>query len=202
MTINTLSETLKERFGENLLLKAIEFPSNMVNFISIRDNPLKIRAVVLDNDREFHLIINKAKGEIFHDCPSFLIHSEKEQKVCIHFLKLLLLIKENIALEILNDFQSYTLTLEDFGSKKKSKNFAILANNCFKRSNCVEGLNYLKKAVIDQYECGIYDRIEGWFEGLGIKFKVSPRIDGCLMHQGKKCVRNFTFIFPQLGKEL
>ena len=52
--------------------------------------------------------------------------------------------------------------------------------------------------VIDQYVCGIYDRIEGWFEGLGIKYKASPQINGCLMYEGKKCVKRYTFNFPEV----
>ncbi len=55
--------------------------------------------------------------------------------------------------------------------------------------------------VIDQYICGIYDRIEGWFEGLGLKFSVSPQIIGCLMHEGQKCIRNYTFNFPEITVE-
>jgi hypothetical protein len=65
----------------------------------------------------------------------------------------LLLLKQNVALDILNDIENYTLTSEDFGSKKKSKNFLKLATNCFQTNNCVEGLNYLNKAIINQCEC-------------------------------------------------
>jgi len=49
--------------------------------------------------------------------------------------------------------------------------------------------------VLDDYVCGIYDRIEGWFEGLGMKFDVSPQINNCLMNEGKKCIRTFKFFF-------
>ncbi|MFX0070297.1 MAG: DUF6125 family protein [Candidatus Hermodarchaeota archaeon] len=52
--------------------------------------------------------------------------------------------------------------------------------------------------VIEQYNCGIYDRIEGWFEGLGIKYGVYPQINGCLKYQGKKCIRNYSFNFPNV----
>jgi hypothetical protein len=52
--------------------------------------------------------------------------------------------------------------------------------------------------VIDQYKCGIYDRIDGWFEGLGLKFSVIPQINECLMHKGQKCIRKYIFKFPEL----
>jgi len=56
-------------------------------------------------------------------------------------------------LKILANLSKYNLTSEDFGSKKKSKNFIKLANICFESKNCVEGLNYLNKAIINQYDC-------------------------------------------------
>ena len=149
----SLSDVLKDKFGEKLYSKSKNFPNNKINIIRLKEDPIKINTIILDNDREFHLVIDGKRGEIFHDCPSFLIHSEREKKICIHFVKLLLLIKNHIALEILKDFESYSLTSEDFGSKKKSKNFLLLADNCFEINNCVEGLSYLNKAIINQYEC-------------------------------------------------
>jgi len=149
----SLSDVLIEKFGEKLYSKSKNFPNNKINIIRLKENPIKINSIILDNDREFHLIIDGKRGEIFHDCPNFLIHSEREKKICIHFVKLLLLIKNHLALEIAKDFENYSLTSEDFGSKKKSKNFLLLANNCFETNNCVEGLSYLNKAIINQYEC-------------------------------------------------
>ena len=63
----------------------------------------------------------------------------------------------------------------------------------FEMQQCFAYDGIKRIGVLDQYICGIYDRIEGWFEGLGIKFKVTPQIDGCLMHKGEKCIRNFFF---------
>jgi len=154
MTINSLLELIINEFGLDLYEKSVNFPKNKINIISIREDPIKIRSIILENEREFHLIINSKKREIFHDCPSFLIHSEKKDKICIHFIKLLLIIKESIAVKILEDLQNLNLTSEDFGSKKKSKNFLILSNSCFEGNiNCVEGLSYLNKAIINQCEC-------------------------------------------------
>ena len=56
-----------------------------------------------------------------------------------------------------------------------------------------DGVN--KMGVIDQYQCGIFDRIEGWFEGLAIKYEVSPRVEGCMMHKEGKCYRDFKVIW-------
>jgi len=86
MKTKMLSEIIIEKFGLELYKKAQDFPNNKINIISLYERPIKIRSIVLDNDREFHLIINEKKGEIFHDCPTFLIHSEREDKICIHIL--------------------------------------------------------------------------------------------------------------------
>ncbi len=56
-----------------------------------------------------------------------------------------------------------------------------------------EGINRI--GVIEEYECAIYERIEGWFETLEIKYDVKPNIEGCLMHRNGKCVRVFNFYF-------
>ena len=153
MIKKSLNELLIGKFGEKLFEKSLGFPNNKINITFFREVPLKVNTIVLDNEREFHLIIDQNKKEIFHDCPSFLIYSEKEKKICIHLIKTLLIIKEKLSREILNEFHNYKLTSEDLGSTKKSKNFLLLANNCFEVNNCVEGLSYLNKAIINQSEC-------------------------------------------------
>lgn len=51
--------------------------------------------------------------------------------------------------------------------------------------------------VIDIYECGIFERIEGWFESLGIPYDVEPKIKGCMMHEQGICMRKFKFYFKK-----
>ncbi|MFX0026097.1 MAG: hypothetical protein ACFE8M_06755 [Candidatus Hermodarchaeota archaeon] len=152
MVDNSLVELLKDKFGLNLYKKSSEFPTNKINIISFEETPINIRCIILDEDREFHLIIDEKNYEIFHDCPTFLIHTELGDKICIHILKLLLILKEKISLKIFRELKKYNLTSED-GSKKKSDNFLILANSCLDGDNYVEGLSYLNKAIINQYEC-------------------------------------------------
>ena len=153
MTKKLLSEIIIERYGKELYKKSVEFPKNKINIISLKEDPIKIRAVILDNEREYHLIINENKNEIFHDCPTFLIHSEIDDKICIHLIKLLTMIKPSISLELVEKISKMQLTSEDFGSKKKSANYLKLANTCINSNNCVEGLSYLNKAIINQQEC-------------------------------------------------
>jgi len=56
-----------------------------------------------------------------------------------------------------------------------------------------EGIKAL--GVIDRYECGIMLRIETWFDTLGIKYEVEPKVTGCMMHTNGQCFRNYQFFF-------
>lgn len=49
--------------------------------------------------------------------------------------------------------------------------------------------------VIDEYQCGIFDRIYGWFDALGLEYSVSPRVVGCMMNTDGKCFRVIRFRF-------
>lgn len=153
MTKKLLSEIIIERFGKELYKKSVELPKNKINTISLNEDPIKIRAIILDNEREYHLVINEDDKEIFHDCPTFLIHSEIDDKICIHLIKLLTMLNPLISLKLLENINEYDLTSEDFGSKKKSTNYLKLANICINSNNCVEGLSYLNKAIINQQDC-------------------------------------------------
>ena len=54
-----------------------------------------------------------------------------------------------------------------------------------------EGIKQL--GAIEQYQCGIFERIYGWFDGLGMKCSASPQVEGCMMHTDGKCFREITF---------
>ncbi|MCK4286911.1 MAG: hypothetical protein KAX18_11945, partial [Candidatus Lokiarchaeota archaeon] len=150
MTEKSILTLIVEKFGLNLYQKSLKFPSNKINIFFIRDEPLKIRSVILDNDREYHLIIDEKNNEVFHDCPLFLIHSERDKKICVHLIKLLMVVKIQYSNKILANLDKYILSSDDLGSKKKSKNFQILADSCYEGNNYVEALNYLNKAIGSQ----------------------------------------------------
>ena len=58
-----------------------------------------------------------------------------------------------------------------------------------------EGIKAL--GVIDRYECGIMLRIDTWLDTLGIKYKVEPKVTGCMMHTDGKCFRDYKFFFDK-----
>jgi hypothetical protein len=51
--------------------------------------------------------------------------------------------------------------------------------------------------VIDSYECGIMDRIEAWWNVIGIKWEVEPKVTGCMMHTDGVCYRDYKFFFEK-----
>lgn len=53
--------------------------------------------------------------------------------------------------------------------------------------------------VIEQYDCGIFLRIEGWLAGLGIGYEVEPEVTKCMMHTDGECWRNYTLGFSGAG---
>ncbi len=52
-----------------------------------------------------------------------------------------------------------------------------------------------KIGAIDKYQCGIFERFKGWFNGLGIEYTVTPQVDVCMMHIDGKCFRDFKLNF-------
>ncbi|MFX1236561.1 MAG: DUF6125 family protein [Promethearchaeota archaeon] len=53
-----------------------------------------------------------------------------------------------------------------------------------------------RMGIIEEYECGVFDRIDGWFNALGLKYDCKPVVNGCMMHEQGRCYRNYIFIFP------
>jgi hypothetical protein len=49
--------------------------------------------------------------------------------------------------------------------------------------------------LIDKYECGIFERILGWFEYLGLHHKMEPEVKECLLSKFGKCSVDFIFNF-------
>ncbi|HJX69456.1 MAG TPA: DUF6125 family protein [Dehalococcoidia bacterium] len=77
--------------------------------------------------------------------------------------------------------------------------FSLPAKNIlrgdFERCFAYEGIKGI--GAIEQYQCGIFERIYGWFDGLGMKYSVSPQVKGCMMHTDGKCFREITFAFDK-----
>jgi hypothetical protein len=65
----------------------------------------------------------------------------------------------------------------------------------FERCFAHEGMK--RMGVIDQYQCGIFERIYGWFDGIELDYSVWPEVEGCMMHSDGRCFREITFSFGE-----
>jgi hypothetical protein len=41
------------------------------------------------------------------------------------------------------------------------------------------------------------DRVESWFDSLGIRYEVKPKVIKCMMHTEGECYRDYTFFFEK-----
>jgi len=153
MTKKLIHEIISERFGVERYIESMKFPVNKINIISLKKNPIEIRAIIFDEEREYHLIIDERRNEIFHDCDVFFSGMDIDKKACPHLITLLLMVEPSISKDILNNINNFKFTSEDYSSKKKSKNYLELANTSIENNNCIEGLNYLNKAIFKNKDC-------------------------------------------------
>jgi hypothetical protein len=63
----------------------------------------------------------------------------------------------------------------------------------FEMEDCFAYKGIKRIGGIDQYDCGIFERVKGWFDGLGIEYKMTPEVKGCMFHTEGQCFRDFTF---------
>jgi hypothetical protein len=52
---------------------------------------------------------------------------------------------------------------------------------------CFAHDNAMRAGIIDDYDCGIFARVEGWLDALDLRYEMTPPLTGCLMAQGKPC---------------
>ena len=74
------------------------------------------------------------------------------------------------------DFMTFTVDYPD----NHIQRFHVL--DCF----AYNGMH--KAGMVSEYECGIFERIEGWFDSMGLAYSRTPDLSRCLKHRGKDCV--------------
>jgi len=47
--------------------------------------------------------------------------------------------------------------------------------------------NVVRAGIADSYECGIFARVTGWFDALGIQYEMTPQLGKCMKVQGREC---------------
>jgi hypothetical protein len=74
-------------------------------------------------------------------------------------------------------------------TKAGTHTFQIDVQRCFAYENAV------RAGISDHYECGMFARITGWADALGVGYDISPSPGKCLKAAGKECLRRFTLRF-------
>lgn len=74
-------------------------------------------------------------------------------------------------------------------SYPKENALHVVMNQCF----AYDGIKRI--GAIEQYQCGIFERFEGWFQGLSLEYTIYPQVEGCMMHMDGICFRDFRFSF-------
>jgi hypothetical protein len=57
----------------------------------------------------------------------------------------------------------------------------------FKTRTCFAYSGMKEAGLIDEYECGIFERIEGWFDAMGLEYLRTPDLSRCLKYRGQEC---------------
>jgi hypothetical protein len=65
----------------------------------------------------------------------------------------------------------------------------------FQVIDCFAHRGMEKAGLISDYECGIFERIEGWFDAMGLEYKRTPDLSRCLKFMGEDCTVTVKFKF-------
>ncbi len=69
------------------------------------------------------------------------------------------------------------------------QSYEIHLKRCFAHENIV------KAGIKDQYECGIFSRLQGWIDALGLEHELAPPLGRCMRASEKECCYKITLQF-------
>jgi len=68
-------------------------------------------------------------------------------------------------------------------------------NQDFHFDDCFAHRAMMKTGLLPEYECGIFERVEGWFDAMGLSYTRSPDLSRCLKLEGGPCDITVQFRF-------
>ena len=93
--------------------------------------------------------------------------------------------------EELKDFMLEALEMILPNSVFEGFRFQVSSTDClhweWESGECFAYKGMKQIGVIDGYRCGVMYRIQCWFDALGIKYSINPKIDKCIMHEKGAC---------------
>ncbi len=69
------------------------------------------------------------------------------------------------------------------------QSYGMQLKRCFAHEHIV------RAGISDQYECGIFARLQGWIDAQGLEHELVPPLGKCMMVSGKKCSYTITLRF-------
>jgi len=54
-------------------------------------------------------------------------------------------------------------------------------------TRCFAHENIVRAGIKDQYECGIFSRLQGWIDAQGLEHELTPPLGKCMKVLGKEC---------------
>ena len=65
--------------------------------------------------------------------------------------------------------------------------------------DCFAHRGMTRQGFIADYQCGIFERIEGWLDAMGVRYVRSPDLNRCLKFRGEECKVTVEFQFENAG---
>ena len=65
----------------------------------------------------------------------------------------------------------------------------------FRVRDCFAHRGMEKAGLLQDYECGIFERISGWLDAMELKYTLAPDLSRCLKLKGQKCEVTIQFQF-------
>lgn len=85
---------------------------------------------------------------------------------------------------VMGDFMDFSWEWDEPGDRVRFR-----FHTCFAH----DGVSAL--GMIDVYECGIFERVYGWLDALGVAYGVEPDAVHCTMHRDGRCERDLRCSF-------
>ncbi len=79
--------------------------------------------------------------------------------------------------------------LSMFGPELVDYDIKILDHQTYEMylTRCFAHENIVKAGIKDQYECGIFSRLQGWIDTQGLEHELAPPLGKCMKVLGKEC---------------
>lgn len=83
-----------------------------------------------------------------------------------------------------SDLAEYEIKILDYQS------YQMHLKRCFAHENIV------RAGIKDEYECGIFARLQGWIDAQGLGHELTPPLGKCMKVLGEECCYTVTLQFP------